>query len=164
MRVDRKPRQSRAAVTTPLRTRLVTGHLVSVTRECRVFRSALRLDLVFPTFSPNLISLDMSALASAALEQHPSLYFPDGDIILAVKLAPLPQPTSSSTHACGTGDRYRIYRVHKFLLCRHSQVFANMYVDAVPGRGSHDGVPMVEMIGDDPEVFSQMISFLYDPS
>ena len=105
----------------------------------------------------------MSAFASSTLEQHPTLYFPDGDIILAVKLAPLP-PTDSANNATATAqDRYQVYRVHRFLLSRHSQVFANMFADAAPGA-FHDGIPMVEMMGDDPEVFSQMLSFLYGPS
>ena len=108
----------------------------------------------------------MSAFASSTLEQHPTLYFPHGDIILALKLAPLPStdPVTAATGTVGTRqDRYQVYRVHQFLLSRHSQVFANMFSDSAPGN-SHEGVPVVEMIGDDPEVFSQMLSFLYGPS
>ena len=104
----------------------------------------------------------IAAFASSTLEEHSTLYFSDGDIILAVKLAPAPPPDSGG-NAADTKDRYQVYRVHKFLLSRHSQVFANMFSDAAPG-GSYDGVPMIEMVGDDPELFSRMLSFFYSPS
>ena len=91
-------------------------------------------------------------------ERHPEFYFPNGDVILAVKFI-LSQPEDGPR-------KYQIFRVHKFLLSLRSPVFSNLFADGDgdgPESGtSYDGVPFIELPGDNPEDFALLLSCLYE--
>ncbi|KAI1784925.1 hypothetical protein LXA43DRAFT_1040201 [Ganoderma leucocontextum] len=91
--------------------------------------------------------------SSSASEPHPTLYFPNGDVVLSALIDSEAPPTT------------RLFRVHKFLLMHHSATFANMFADAKPGSGeSYDGVPMVELQGDKAEDLALLLNYLYNPT
>ncbi|PIL28621.1 hypothetical protein GSI_08663 [Ganoderma sinense ZZ0214-1] len=93
---------------------------------------------------------------SQNLDRHPQLYFPDGDIAL---FATKPAPKD------GGQQRYLVFRIHKFLLRHHSETFANMIADANAETDTvYDGVPLVEMHGDNAEDLAAMLSYMYNPS
>ncbi|PIL28643.1 hypothetical protein GSI_08685 [Ganoderma sinense ZZ0214-1] len=97
--------------------------------------------------------------SNAFLERHPNLYFPDGDIVLAVK--------EGTIHGSATGDleKYILFRVHKFLLRHHSATFSNFFADANAAPTEvYDGVPLAEMHGDRAKDFAMLLGYLYDPS
>ncbi|KAM5546271.1 hypothetical protein V8D89_000397 [Ganoderma adspersum] len=90
------------------------------------------------------------------LDRHPHLYFSDGDIALVAKKPP---PEN------GVPSRYLAFRIHKFLLRHHSETFANMIADANAETDAvYDGVPLVEMHGDNAEDLATMLSYMYNPS
>lgn len=94
----------------------------------------------------------------STLERHPNLYFPDGDVILAVKQTPKLGEREKRPKCC-------LLRVHKFLLERNSPSFANFFVDAeATPTEAYDGVPLAEMHGDRAEDFALLLSHLYNPS
>ena len=85
-------------------------------------------------------------------ERHPTLYFPNGDVVLSALID-------------GAPPRTQLFRVHKFLLMHHSTAFANMFADANPASGeSYDGVPIVELHGDRSEDFALLLNYLYNPT
>lgn len=88
-----------------------------------------------------------------ALEKHPRLYLPDGDVVLAAKrLASAAEP-----------PHLQLFRVHKPILRHHSAVFANMFGDATLGETFED-VPMVKLAGDDADGVALLLTFLYYPA
>ncbi|PIL28644.1 hypothetical protein GSI_08686 [Ganoderma sinense ZZ0214-1] len=94
---------------------------------------------------------------NAVSERHPDLYFPDGDVILAVKQT----PHSGAVEP----PKYTLFRVHKFLLKHHSTTFANFFADAnVAPAEVYDGVPLAEMFGDRAEDFAVLLDYLYNPT
>ena len=90
------------------------------------------------------------------IDQHPQLYFSDGDIaLLAAKTPP----------ENGGPSRYWVFRIHKVFLRHHSETFANMIADANAETDAvYDGVPLVEMYGDNAEDLAAMLSCMYNPS
>ncbi len=85
-------------------------------------------------------------------ERHPTLYFPNGDIVLSASIDSAP-------------PRTQLFCVHKVLLTHHSTAFANLFADANPGSGeSCDGVPMVELHGDKAEDLALLLNYLYNPT
>lgn len=103
--------------------------------------------------SPHSMHLD-----GIEVQRHPELYFADGDIVLATRLF------ADNIASDGTAStKYQLYRVHRPILRHHSQVFANMFVDGTPGQ-MYDGVPFVEMVGDDAEGFAALLTCIYNPS
>ncbi len=94
---------------------------------------------------------------SVILERHPTLYLPDGDIVLrAAKSAPA---------AKDGAQHYQLFRVHKFLLRYHSAPFGHMLADAEVGSDeTYDGVPMVEMHGDRAEDLGLLLTYIYNPA
>ena len=99
-------------------------------------------------------------MPSGTLERHPTLYFPNGDIVLSA--------LAIDSHSAGDSSdapKTQLFRVHKFLLMHHSATFANMFADADPGSGeSYDGVPMVELQGDTAEDLTLLLNYLYNPT
>ncbi len=94
---------------------------------------------------------------NAVVERHPTFYIPNGDVVLAAKLTP---------QADESPPRYQLFRVHKFLLGLRSTVFSNLFADAdaaASNSESYDGVPLVELHGDNAEDFALLLSYLYDP-
>ncbi|KAI1784933.1 hypothetical protein LXA43DRAFT_860435, partial [Ganoderma leucocontextum] len=88
---------------------------------------------------------------------HPKFYIPNGDVVLAAKFA-------SETN--GGPPRYQLFRVHKFLLGFRSQVFANLFTDAdadASNEPSYDGLPLVELQGDNADDFALLLNYLYGP-
>ena len=94
----------------------------------------------------------------STLERHPDLYFPHGDVVLAVKQTPKSGEREKR-------PKYRLFRVHKFLLEHNSPSFANFFADAeATPTEVYDGVPLAEMHGDRAEDFALLLSHLYNPS
>ena len=86
-------------------------------------------------------------------ERHPTLYFPTGDVVLSASIDTGGPPTT------------QLFRVHKFLLMHHSTAFANMFTDAAADPGeTYDGVPIVQMEGDDAEDLATLLNYLYNPT
>ena len=82
-----------------------------------------------------------------------SLYFADGDIVLAVECA-------------AEKKRVWLYRVDRIFLARHYMVFADMF--KLPSvspdlRESYDGVPLVRLVGDDVKGAKDVLKFIYNP-
>ncbi|KAM5546249.1 hypothetical protein V8D89_000375 [Ganoderma adspersum] len=98
-------------------------------------------------------------MASApSVERHPTLYFPNGDVVLSAQASIHPRPLAAP-------PKTQLFRVHKFLLTHHSVTFANMFADANPASGeSYDGVPMVELQGDKAEDVALLLNYLYNPT
>ena len=93
------------------------------------------------------------AMLNVPAERHPTLYFPTGDVVL-----------SASIDTAGPA-RTQLFRVHKFLLMHHSTTFSNMFTDATAGPGeSYDGVPIIQMEGDDAEDLAKLLNYLYNPT
>ena len=94
------------------------------------------------------------------LERHPDLYFPDGDVVLAVQQTP-----KADDPAEGPPVKCTLFRVHKFLLKHHSTTFSNLFADAdATPTEVYDDVPLAEMYGDKAEDFALLLSYLYNPS
>ena len=98
-------------------------------------------------------------MATRALERHPTLYFSDGDVVIAASTDGATRDPESATPVS------QVFRVHKFLLKHHSPTFANMFLDADAASGeSYDGVPMVELQGDKAEDLALLLNYLYNPT
>ena len=87
-------------------------------------------------------------------QNHPTLYFPTGDIIIRAKLdasGPNPRPV-------------KLFRVHSFLLAHHSPVLADMLALSTPSslNESLDGVPVAAFPDDPTDVESLLLAF-YNP-
>ena len=84
--------------------------------------------------------------------QHKTLFFPDGDIILAAQ---------------DTTKAIVLFRIHKFMLSRWSQVFADMFAlptnPQVQVNETYDDVAVVEM-ADDAGDLEKLLGVLYDPT
>ncbi|KAM5546251.1 hypothetical protein V8D89_000377 [Ganoderma adspersum] len=82
-------------------------------------------------------------MADFPAERHPTLYFPNGDVILSASIDVEGASPETSIHT-------QLFRVHKFMLVHHSATFSNMFADANPGGSgeSYDRVPLVELRGD----------------
>ena len=94
--------------------------------------------------------------SNSVLERHADLYFPDGDVVLAVKQSPISDEEP---------PKDTLFRVHKFLLKHHSGTFANFFADANAAPTEvYDGAPLAEMHGDKAEDFALLLSYLYNPS
>ena len=97
------------------------------------------------------------------VEQHPRLYFPDGDVILSARTA-IPVSGLCFTESQDAPPRILLFRVHKAILSHHSPAFKNMFLDAVASAGdTYDGAPLVPMVGDRAEDLAQLLTYLYDP-
>ena len=95
------------------------------------------------------------ALAPKAI-RHPTLYFGDGDIVLAIEL----RKSSKTKKATDT-----VYRVDKIFLARQSTVFADMLKLPPSPSGTndeYDGVPMVRLVEDYPTAFEDVLKFIYN--
>lgn len=93
---------------------------------------------------------------TSVFEQHPDLYFPDGDVVLAVK---------QTLHPGEEPQKYTLFRVHKFLLEYYSTTFSNFFADAnAAPTETYDGVPRAEMFGDNAEDFAVLLNYLHNPS
>ncbi|PIL28619.1 hypothetical protein GSI_08661 [Ganoderma sinense ZZ0214-1] len=94
---------------------------------------------------------------NAVFERNTKFYIPDGDVILAAKVP-------SQTKAPGP-PTYKIFKVHKFLLSLRSRVFYNLFMDsdASAPNDSLEGVPLVELHGDNPGDFAVLLSYIYEP-
>ncbi|KAI0777476.1 hypothetical protein BD413DRAFT_180066 [Trametes elegans] len=89
-------------------------------------------------------------------QQHATLYFPTGDVIL---LAPLPTGTRGS----GDGPKSQLFRVHRNVLGHHSEAFTNLFGDASAQAGlAYDGQPVIELTDKAADVAS-LLQCLYDP-
>lgn len=86
-------------------------------------------------------------------ENHPELYFANGDVVLQAKL-----PSDDAEPR-----KFQMYCVHKTILSFHSVVFANLFVDASAVLAqSYDDRPLVDM-PDDANHLSQLLSCIYKP-
>ena len=88
--------------------------------------------------------------------RHPTLYFDDGDIVLAID-----QRKSLKTKKAAD----TVYRVDKIFLARQSKVFADMFSLPPGPSGTHeeyDGVPMVRLAEHDPPAFEDVLKFIYN--
>ncbi len=86
-------------------------------------------------------------------EEHPQLYFANGDIVLQAKL---PSETENLS--------FQMYCVHKAVLSLHSVVFSNLFADGSANLESvYDGRPLIEMF-DDADDLSNLLLFVYKPS
>ena len=95
------------------------------------------------------------------IEQHPQLYFDDGDIILSAQTA-IPVSGLCYIEAPDAPPKVFLFRVHKVILSHHSPAFKNMFVVATTSAGdTYDGVP--PMIGDRAEDLVQLLTYLYNP-
>ena len=96
-------------------------------------------------------------------ERHPRLYFPDGDVVLAAQMSPCTDDVSVQQE--DVSPKYWLFRVHKFLLGHHSTTFANLFADAKATAGDmHDGVPLLQMIGDRAQDLALLLTYLYYPT
>lgn len=89
-------------------------------------------------------------------ERHTSLYLPDGNIVLEAT-SELDNPDVSR--------RVVLFRVHKSVLSRQSEVFADMFglpASSASASESYDGVPVVEL-PDSAEDVESLLEVLYDP-
>lgn len=82
-----------------------------------------------------------------APSKHESLYFADGDLVVAASAA-----KDNTTH---------LFRVDTGLLRRHSPVFRDMLAFA-PGPEQYDGAPLVRM-PDDAEDVAALFGAFYKP-
>ena len=84
-----------------------------------------------------------------------SLYFPDGDIVLATE------------GTLFTGEKIaRLYRVDKIFLARYSKVFADMFKLPPVSPDAcevYDGAPLVRLVGDDAGGVQDVLRFIYNP-
>ena len=94
----------------------------------------------------------------SVLERHPYLYFPSGEVVLAVKQTPNPDEVEDL-------PKYTLFRIHQFQLQHHSVAFTNFFADADASLTEvYDGVPLVEMHGDKAEDFALLLDYLYYPT
>ena len=92
------------------------------------------------------------------LERHPDLYFPDGDVVLAVQQTPKADDPAEGPLKC------TLFRVHKFLLKHHSAPLGHLFEDAsVTSDETYDGVPMATMHGDRAEDLGMLLNYIYNP-
>lgn len=82
------------------------------------------------------------------LQHHDSLYFPDGNIILATDskstFKPVSQPVDGTKLHWQNG--VLLFRVHMSVLSLHSSVFKDMFESlGTADNEMHDGVPLVKM-------------------
>ena len=84
---------------------------------------------------------------SPLLERHPTLYFPDGDLVLC------------ATKPCGTLQAFRVDRVY---LTRNSPVLRDMLAPAAASNMTEtfDGVPLLRL-ADDANELSSLLELLY---
>ena len=86
----------------------------------------------------------------ASLQRHQSLYFDDGDIVLAAHTKRQPASTV-------------LFRVDKIFLARNSPIFRDM-LSFSPGQGpqdTYDGVPRVEFT-DEAEDLQGLLGAIYN--
>ena len=86
------------------------------------------------------------------LEQHPSLYFADGDLVIVA----CTDPAAANSI---------VFRVHGAILGLFSPVFAGMLslpAPSVSGRELYDGVPLVHL-SDDAKDMADFLDALYNP-
>jgi hypothetical protein len=90
-------------------------------------------------------------MASSVIPQiSPTIYFPDGNIVLDVV----------------EDDRVMRFRVHKSLLSRHSDFFRDMFDIPQPPQnpsGLVDGCSVISLTGDSIDDWKILFNALYDP-
>lgn len=110
-------------------------------------------------------------------EKHPDIYFPDGNIILAVNYATAP-PSLYSPYLPSTIDPSRtqsdtiiLFRVYKGLLLKDSPVFEGLFSlpctstqpdgkDDESITETYEGVPLIVM-SDSKEELESLLSFIF---
>lgn len=107
-------------------------------------------------------------------EKHPGIYFPDGNIILAVNYATAP-PSLYSPYLPSTIDPSRtqsdtiiLFRVYKGLLLKYSPVFEGLFSlpctstqpDGKDINETYEGVPLIVM-SDSKEELESILSFIF---
>lgn len=96
----------------------------------------------------------MAARNSRQVQRHPSIYFNDGDVILA-----------AATHTAR--NTVQVFRVSKYLLSRNSHFFRAMFSLPQPRLigledEKYDGVPVVPM-QDAAEDLAVLLDVLHNP-
>ncbi|OJT03254.1 hypothetical protein TRAPUB_6159 [Trametes pubescens] len=87
-------------------------------------------------------------------EEHPELYFTNGDIVLQAKI-------HSDTDSSPT---LQMYCVHRAILSFHSGFFSTLFADgSALHEPSYNGRPLVEM-HDDADDLSHLLLYVYKPS
>ena len=90
----------------------------------------------------------------AVIERHSQFNFSDGDILLLAK----------SSLNCHNDRHYLLFHVHEFMLRHNSAIFDYMFEDATSGADFYNGVPVVQMAGDNAEDLALILTYLYNPS
>ena len=98
--------------------------------------------------------LAMTLAKDAAVEYHPFLNFGNGDILLLAK----------SSRITGDRPQHMVFRVHKSMLRSSSPIFENMFEDATSAGDIHQGIPLVQMAGDDADDLACVLTCLYSPT
>ncbi|KIP07184.1 hypothetical protein PHLGIDRAFT_429124 [Phlebiopsis gigantea 11061_1 CR5-6] len=95
-------------------------------------------------------TMDVEQASTTTTAHHESLYFPDGDLVIASSLE--------------KGTR-TLFRVHNFMVARHSPVFRDMlsFPAGESGKtGFYDGSPLV-LLHDDVEEIIALLDVFYNP-
>ena len=82
--------------------------------------------------------------------KHDSLDFPDGDVVLSV------------TDNVGL---QHVFRVDRVFLSRHSKIFAGMFSlppSSIAVNEQHDGVPLVQLVGDKLDGVADLLNMMYN--
>lgn len=84
-----------------------------------------------------------AASGHAAFERDANHYFSDGNICLAVENT--------------------VFKLHRGILCRHSEVFSSMFAFPPPeaGQEAYEGCPVVRLV-DALDDFRPLVQILYD--
>ena len=92
--------------------------------------------------------MDAPEATPAEAERHPTLYFPDGDVVLALQRS-------------NAADL--LFRVDKIFLARHSPIFRDMLSFSAENgpNDTYDGVPLVNLV-DNGEDLKTLLSGMYN--
>jgi hypothetical protein len=89
------------------------------------------------------MSSSVKASPASSREQHPKLWFPDGDLVL---IAPI------------TLEKQRIYRIHRFIVTQNSPVLCERLEDGEKKIGD------VELaVPDNADLIDILLTFWYNP-
>ena len=86
-----------------------------------------------------------------APREHPTLFLPDGDVVLSVKSH---EPART------------LYRLEKSLLSHHSPIFRSTFrLPQQPGLNEeYQGVPVVPLEENDPGAMEDLLKFMQNPA